>query len=104
MRNSVKNNGFPRAPQSLSRTAKAWWNRLQREYTLDDEAAQFLLEQALTCFDRAKAAREVIEVEGMSVKDRFGQTRPHPLLAAERDAKSGMLQYFKSLFLDIVTP
>lgn len=93
--------GVPRAPQSLSRGARAWWNALQREYQLDDQAAKFLLEEALLCFDRVTAARKVIEVEGMTVEDRFHQTRPHPLLAAERDARSGMLAAFKALCLDI---
>lgn len=96
----MKNSG-PKAPRHLSREAKAWWRKLSSEYQLDDTAGRLLLQTALEAFDRMKAAADQIESEGATVTDRFGQAKPHPLLAAERDARSQMLAALKQLNLDV---
>jgi P27 family predicted phage terminase small subunit len=67
-----------RPPKSLSLEARAWWLRLHAEYDLDDEAARFLLEIALTAFDRMKQAQQAIAEHGLTVTDRWGQTKPNP--------------------------
>jgi len=96
-----KNNNVPKAPRSLSREAKRWWNRLQNEYLIEDEAGKLILETALLSFDRMREAQVILETEGMTILDRFGQKKAHPLCAVERDARSGMLQYLKALNLDV---
>ena len=97
----MRNNGFPKAPKTLSREARGWWNRLQKEYSLDDEAARFLLETALTAFDRMRQAQGAIAEHGVTITDRWGQIKTNPAVTAERDARSGMLQAFKALNLDV---
>lgn len=89
------------APKHLSKEARQWWDKLQAEYDLSDEAGQLLLQTALESFDRMRACQKTIKKEGQTVRDRFDQDKPHPLLAAERDARSQMLQAIKALNLDI---
>jgi P27 family predicted phage terminase small subunit len=91
----------PKAPKTLSTEAKGWWKKIQAEYAIDDEAGQLLLQTALESFDRMRSCQKTIEAEGQTVLDRFEQAKAHPLLAAERDARSQMLQALKQLNLDL---
>ena len=52
-------------------------------------------------FDRMKSAQEVIEKEGPTIKDRFQQTKAHPLCSVERDARSAVYAGLKALNLDL---
>ena len=90
-----------RPPKTLSREARAWWKRMHLEYDLGDEGALFLLETALTAFDRMRQAQKAIAEEGVTLRDRWGQAKAHPATILERDARSGMLQAFKALCLDV---
>lgn len=92
------------APSGLSPAARSWWERLHREFDLDDEGAAFLLESALRAFDRMNQAAELIEKHGICIKDRYGQLKPNPACAVERDSRAAMLQAFKSLNLDVIPP
>lgn len=89
------------APKHLSRAAKAWYRSLTDEYGIEDQAGKLLLQTALEAFDRMKAAAKRINADGDAVEDRFGQVKPHPLLNAERDARSQMLAALKQLNLDL---
>ena len=51
--------------------------------------------------DRAAARRQRVETEGLTVADRFGIARPHPLLATERDCRTAFLRALAALGLDI---
>lgn len=97
----MKNSGDNEAPHHLSDEARGWWQRLTAEYALDDEAGKLLLQTSLEAFDRMKRAAERIDADGDAVEDRFGQVKPHPLLNAERDARSQMLAALKQLNLDV---
>ncbi len=90
----------PKPPAHLSRESKRLWAEIVKEYVFDDAASLSVLQTALEARDRLQECRERINKEGLTVLDRFGQTRPHPLLSAERDARSGVLQGFKMLGLD----
>ena len=92
----------PEVPRGLSKTAVRWWKRFQADYALDDAGGRLLLESALRQFDRAEEARAVIDKEGSTVVDRFGQRRAHPAAAIERDARSGLLGALRALNLDLV--
>jgi P27 family predicted phage terminase small subunit len=93
--------GQIRAPSHLSKEAKRWWRELQDEYQISDAAGLLLLQTACEAHDRMKAAAATIEREGQTVKDRFDQDKPHPLLTVERDARSAMLAALKQLNLDL---
>lgn len=100
MRKAVKN-GLPEPPKNLSLDAKKLWTDLVAEYTLTDVAGMAILEAGLESFDRARAAKELLDVEGMVVEDRWSQKKSHPATAIERDSRAAWLSALKMLNLDI---
>ena len=85
----------------LSRQAKKLKKSLIKEYQIDDPGGLAILQTGLEAFDRAAEARQAIDTDGMTIIDRFGIKKPHPLLACERDARAQFLQAIKQLNLDI---
>ncbi len=77
------------------------WSEILKEYSIDDAAGLRILRVALEAFDRAQAARAAIDKEGMTVMDKFGQIKPHPLLPIERDSRAAFLAGLKALNLDL---
>ncbi len=90
----------PKPPSHLSKESRRLWVEIVKEYVFDDQASLSVLVVALEARDRLAECRERINTDGLTITDRFGQVRPHPLLSAERDARSGVLQGFKMLGLD----
>jgi len=90
-----------RPPTHLSSEAKEIWRGIVKEYSITDMAGLRILRIALESFDRAQAARVQIDREGMTVIDKFKQTKSHPLLPIERDSRAAFLQGIKSLNLDL---
>jgi hypothetical protein len=78
------------------------WRDLTAAHRFDDPASLALLRTTLEAHQRARRCRETIDREGEAVKDRFDQIKPHPLLAAERDARSAFLMGMRALNLDLV--
>jgi P27 family predicted phage terminase small subunit len=94
----------PPAPKHLSAEARRWWDSLQEENDIADQAGLLLLQSALEAFDRMKAAQAAIKNDGLTFKDRFGQLRVNPATVVERDSRAAMLSALKSLNLDIEPP
>ena len=90
-----------KAPKHLSKEAKALWDKLFNEYSIEDEAGLLILQTAMEAFDRMREAQAIIKTEGMMVEDRFFQKKAHPLTTVERDARSAMMQALKNLNLDL---
>ena len=90
-----------KAPKGLSTVSRRVWDDITGEFDVHDGAGITLLEQALRALDRLTECQRIISKEGVVVKDRYGQDKPHPLLAVEKDARSGMLAAFKALDLEI---
>lgn len=95
----MKNSNRP--PGHLSKEAKKIWKQLIAEYSIDDVAGLKILRVALESFDRAQSAREAIDRDGMTVIDKAGQVKPHPLLPIERDSRAAFLAGLKALNLDL---
>ena len=91
----------PKPPKTLSREAKAWWRKLITEYQIEDEAGYLLLMTGLESFDRMRQAQAALAEDGLTVTDRFGQAKAHPLCVVERDSRSQMLASLKMLNLDV---
>jgi P27 family predicted phage terminase small subunit len=89
------------APKHLSKEARLIFKNLCSEYGIDDVAGLRILRVACEAFDRAQAAREAIDRDGMTIKDKFGQIKPHPLLPVERDSRAAFLAGLKHLNLDL---
>ena len=88
-------------PVHFTSETKRIWREILDEYDIDDSAGLRILRVALEAFDRAQAARATIDKDGMTVKDKFGQTKPHPLLPIERDSRAAFLAGLKALNLDL---
>jgi phage terminase small subunit len=101
MRNSLKNNGFPKPPKGLSVAARRLWRGLMAEYRLDDAAALAILTAGLEAFDRAAAAKALLDADGPVVEDRWGQKKVHPAASVERDNRAAFLAALKQLNLDV---
>lgn len=87
-------------PKHLSPAAKRWFREIATDFSITDRAGLLLLQQAAESWDRAALCREAIATDGATIKDKFGQLKPHPLLSTERDAKSSFLNALKHLSLD----
>jgi len=76
----------PLAPPShLERAEVAIWRSLVGGARFEDHASLALLQGALEAHQRAGRCREAVDAGGETVRDRFDQMKPHPLLAAERE-------------------
>lgn len=90
-------------PAHLSLEARKWWRFVANEFELDEGNA-LVLRAALESFDRLNTARQILDKEGLTCEDRFGQVRARPEVAIERDARIGFLRGWRQLGLDIETP
>jgi len=90
-----------KAPGHLSPEAKKIWREILSEYQIDDAVGRKILRVSLEAFDRAQAAREAVDMEGLTVTDKFDQTKAHPLLSVERDSRAAFLAGLKALNLDL---
>lgn len=94
----------PTPPDHLSHEARDWWRKLVGEYDLADPDALLLLQTVCEAFDRMRSAQAAIQKDGTTILDRFGQTKSHPALVTERDARSAMMTALRQLRLDDEPP
>ncbi|MGM4886342.1 hypothetical protein [Tardiphaga sp. 11_C7_N12_6] len=91
----------PSTPKHLETPERRMWRDWTAAHRFEDEASLALLRTTLEAHQRGRHCREAIDKDGEAVTDRFGQLKPHPLLAAERDARSAFFAGMKSLNLDL---
>lgn len=96
----MKKPPIPRPPKHLSREAKVLWKRLLGEWRVDDPGSLAILVVGLESLDRCQTARKVLVAEGMSVKDRWGVAKVHPLCQVVRDAEAAFRSALRQLGLD----
>ena len=87
--------------KNLKTHGAALYAAIQKEFDLSEPSSEALLLTACQCLDRIHECRAFIEAEGLLVQDRFGQSKPHPLVVVERDARGQMMTAIKQLGLDI---
>ncbi|MFA5323432.1 MAG: P27 family phage terminase small subunit [Smithella sp.] len=88
-----------KAPKHLKAAAKRLWKKLLSDYHIDDSAGLALLEAACLAYQSSEEARGLVRREGLTITDRFGQTRPHPGVAIEHNARAQMIAAFRALKL-----
>ncbi len=93
----------PSPPRYLNSPERKLWRELHAGFDLTDPAAVALLIAAMEAHQRSRKCRESVDHDGQTFRDRFGQVRPHPLLAAERDARAAFLAAMRALNLDVTT-
>ena len=94
-----KTSKTPAPPGHMGKAGRRLWRRIMADYDVPESVLD-LLEQCCGALDRAESCRERIDAEGLVVLDRFEQTRPHALLAAERDARSQFRMLYRELGLE----
>lgn len=89
----------PKPPPHLTPRARRLWREIVDGFELEGHHLR-ILEVALTAMDRGAAARAVIDKEGAVFPDRFGQPKPRPEVAIERDAAITFMRGLRELGLD----
>jgi phage terminase small subunit len=90
----------PKPPAGIGAASVSFWLEIQCEYAIRDSGGLRLLECATLAHDRMLKARAHLERDGLATKDKWKQIKPHPLLAAERDARGQVIQALRALSLD----
>jgi len=88
-------------PKHLSPESRKFWKALVNQSEIGDAAGLKILRVALESFDRAQAARQAIDQDGLTMLDKNGQKKAHPLLPVERDSRAAFLAGLKALNLDL---
>jgi hypothetical protein len=86
-------------PKGLTPRSRAIWRAVLKDFDLVSHE-KALLEEALRALDRADQARAEVDEGGLTYRDRFGQPRPHPALAVERDNRGLFARTLRELGLD----
>lgn len=94
---------LPPAPRHLTAEAAAMWDATVADFVL--EAHDLVrLRVALEAHDRMTGARKILDAEGLTYTDRFGQPKQRPETNVERDARTAFLRAWRELGLDVHEP
>jgi phage terminase small subunit len=96
--------GIPKPPKHLGPKGRKLWRGILKEYVIDETHDLMRLAEACHCADRIDAARQEIEKQGEYFIDRFGQPKPHPAFAIEKDNKILLCRILRELNLDTPPP
>lgn len=88
-------------PPGLTPAAGKFWQALRREYGITDAGGLALLELAAKAWARAETATAEVERDGVTLRDRWGQAKPHPACAVERDARAQVITALRAMNLDV---
>ena len=91
-------------PETLGKAGKKFWRSVLEDYVVDETHHLRLLEIAATSLDRAEAAREKIEAEGVTIANRFKEIVAHPACNIERQAMAQFRASLRELALDCEVP
>lgn len=75
--------------------------RLIDEYGITDAGGLLYLRTFADAYTQELNAMDIVAVDGLTLKDRFGQIKAHPLCGPIRDARSQKLAALKALNLDL---
>lgn len=90
---------LPRHRKPLSPLSRRRWHEHVSGWEMDPPAL-VLLENGLHALDRAHECRVVVDAEGATVKNRFGEVRDHPCVAQEQRWIEIARKHFSDLHLD----
>ena len=89
-----------RYPAHFGKIERKMWRDILAEYAIEDSPGLKVLQAGLEAHQRAREARELINIDGLIVIDRFGQKKAHPLCVVERDNRAAFLSALKLLNLE----
>jgi P27 family predicted phage terminase small subunit len=86
----------PPPPDHLGDVEKKIWLDVTSEFS-GSRSSLRVLTTGLEAHQRARECRDAIDAEGLTIVGRDGQSKAHPLLAAEREARKQFMVMFKTL-------
>lgn len=81
----------------------AWVRKIIDGWALEDHQMK-VLRAAAEAWDRREQARELLARDGLTYKNRFGDIKPHPAVAIERDSRLSFIRAVRELNLDMEPP
>jgi P27 family predicted phage terminase small subunit len=94
---------IPTPPEHLSKAMQAWWKELTAQYDFESHHLR-ILEAACSAWDRMTQAREILDEQGLTYQDKFGNPRAAPEIAIERDSRLAFARLLRELALDVEPP
>ena len=91
------------APKHLKAATRRWFEAVCSEFVLEPHHEK-LLTLAAESWDRCAEARKVIDKEGLTFTDRFGQPKSRPEVGIERDSRIAFARLLRELNLDVEPP
>jgi phage terminase small subunit len=74
-------------PEHLADQAQTLWKTLHRTYIIDKPATLLLLTTLVESWDRARQCREAVKDQPLTIVDKHGGVRVHPLIVEERNCR-----------------
>jgi len=94
----------PKSSIKLGKIGVKFRRDVLKEFVFIDTHDFRRLDLAAHCLDRIEQCREMIESEGVFIKDRFQRQKEHPAVKCERDQKVIFCRIIRELNLDIEAP
>ncbi|MBY3199986.1 P27 family phage terminase small subunit [Rhizobium laguerreae] len=88
-----------KAPAHLRPTTQKWWRSILANFDLEEHHLR-LLQLAAEAWDQAQGAREVLEHDGQTFTDRFGQPKERPEVGIMQNARIAFARLLRELALD----
>ena len=89
----------PRPPPSLEKSGRRLWRSVVSTWLLDDRQLE-ILRLAAEASDRVEQAREVLAAEGLTIRDRYDQVKPHPAAGIELQNRGLVARLLRELKLE----
>ena len=93
-----------KTPAGLQANGRKFWRKVMSEYVLEEAHDLERLSMACKCLDDIHQGEEQIKLDGMYVRDRYGQVKEHPAAKVIRDNRIIFCRIIRELALDIETP
>jgi phage terminase small subunit len=87
-------------PRELGCHGRAFWDRVQSEYSVRDAGGIELLMQACGAIDRAESLAAIVAAEGEVVRTRSGTVKSHPAIRDELTARQVVMRAISKLGID----
>lgn len=87
-------------PKHLTHKSREWARSVLRDFSFSEWDFKILI-QAAEALSRVEQCRKVIDKEGLTVLNRFGETKAHPLLDAEKAQRDLFRRLYRELCLNV---
>ena len=86
-------------PAHLTEGSRRFWTSIRGTWQVDDPVALELLTRLCQARDRLDQARVLLDREGLTTTDRYGQTKSHPAVTVETASRIAVSRLLRELEL-----